>query len=100
MRTATFKSTLAYQGLLFDDADASCPKEVGLGKILGFVQILFVIIGLGGIIPLVTTLTKVVLPARQSTVTLRNRLYIFMLPWSAAVQTVLIFNMVLPNNDP
>ena len=93
----TFKSTLAYQGLLFDDADASCPKEVGLGKILGFVQILFVIIGLGGIIPLVTTLTKVVLPARQSTVTLRNRLYIFMLPWSAAVQTVLIFKMVLPN---
>jgi len=92
-----FKSTLAYQGLLFDDADASCPHEVGIGKVLGFVQLLFVFIGLGGIIPLVTTLTKIVLPERQATVMLRNRLYIFMLPWSAAVQTVLIFKFVLPN---
>ena len=91
------KSTLQFQGLLFDDESASCPHEGQAGMMLGFVQLFFVICGLSGIIPLVGHLTKLVLPSRQPIVSLRNKMYIFILPWSSAVQTVILFGMILGN---
>ncbi|KAH8053134.1 hypothetical protein JL722_9800 [Aureococcus anophagefferens] len=91
------KSTLQFQGLLFEDESASCPHEGQAGMMLGFVQLFFVICGLSGIIPLVGHLTKLVLPSRQPIVSLRNKMYIFILPWSSAVQTVILFGMILGN---
>lgn len=91
------KSTLQFQGLLFEDESASCPHEGQAGMMVGFVQLFFVICGLSGIIPLVGHLTKLVLPSRQPIVSLRNKMYIFILPWSSAVQTVILFGMILGN---
>lgn len=90
------KSTLAFQGLLYKEHNVACPHVHPIAQVLGFVNIFFVLTGLAGTIPLVKTLTKIVLPERSATVNFRNRLYFFILPWSAAVQGVLLFQMILP----
>ena len=91
------KSTLQFQNKLFADAGASCPEETGVGLPLKVASILLVLLGLSGIIPLLNTITPLVLPERQAIVALRKRLYIFILPVSAAIQTAIVFGMILPN---
>jgi hypothetical protein len=93
---ACVKLTLYLEGRT-TSSDAACVTEftAPVGSILTALDIAVIFLGLSGVLALANAMEPVLLPSRRDVVKLRHRLFLYMQTF-IAVQTVLIFGMIVP----
>ena len=95
------KVTLVLEGKYYDEVDDDeedeCPDSTGItSTIINIASIFVNIMGVAGMVVLTGLLEPHILPGNRANVAFRHNMFLFILPFQAAVQNALVFGIILP----